>query len=809
MLAGPFGVAVDASENLFIADTFNNRIRRVDAVTGIITTVAGNGTAGLSGDGGPAVSAMLAGPPGVAVDGSGNIFIAVDNRIRRVDASTGIIATVAGSGLGDGGPATSASLFFSEAVTTDATGDFLIADTNNGRIRRVDASTGLITTEAGNGQDGFSGDGGPATSAAFSQPGGLVVDKSGNLFISDTDNNRIRRVDASTGIVATVAGNGTPGFGGDGGSAISASLNLAQGPDLTADNSSNLFIADAQDNRIRRVAAATGIITTVAGTGTFGFSGDGGPATSATLAGPLGVAVDGSGNLFIADTDNNRIRRVDAVTGIIKTVAGNGISGFAGDSGPAINASLNFPMGIFLDGAGNLFIADSNNNRVRVVNSSTGIITTEAGNGTFGFSGDGGRAVDATLAGPLGVAVDGSGNLFIADTSNERIRRVTPQSITQPLSPTAPNTFNYGPHNFTVQYPAGTNFSGVDMTVVATQDTQASIQERFTGTPFANAVCIVYSGTGGNCVDYQVTCSNTGGSEITCPSESTATITVKTSYDTSQSIINPGFLTTPIGTNNWTNIFDSFFLQRIDPTTKGRTSGFSEFVAVDLGATNGQGAATFQFQAPLQSNDERIFPVGTSIPVSFKLTSVANPGVPVTDATAGITVVMISDAGGNPTSNLVLEKTAAFVFSGGNYVYSLNTTGFAPGRYNLTVYGNAFVAQQVQFTLPAPTTGARISTTLQSLTLNTTTHQYVAVFKMTNTGSGAANGLTTTASVLNSTSSVTSLPVSLGDVNPGSSIEVTLSFPVTAGAANSRGEITISENYAGGTAGGGFRVTLP
>jgi len=378
------------------------------------------------------------------------------------------------------------------------------------------------------------------------------------------------------------------------------------------------------------------------------------------------------------------------------------------------------------------------------------------------------------------------------------------QSITQPLSPTAPNTFNYGPHNFTVQYPPGTDFSGVNMTVVAAQVPPASTQQRFAGTPFANAVCIVYSGAGGNCLDYQVTCSNTGGSQITCPSESTPTISVKTSYDTLQSITNPGFLTTPIGTNNWTNIFDSFFLQRIDPTTKGRTSGFSEFVAVDLGATNGQGAATFQFQAPLQATDARIFPVGTSIPVSFQLTSIVNPGIPVTDATAGITVEMVS-----PATNLVLEYPAAFTYSGGDYVYSLNTTGYLSGVYNVTVYGNAFAAQQVQFTLPAPTTGARISTTLQSLTLNTTTQQYVAVFEMTNTGSGAANGLTTTASVLNSTSSVTSLPVSLGDVNPGSSIEVTLSFPVTAGAPNSRGEITISESYAGGTAGGGFRVTLP
>ena len=383
------------------------------------------------------------------------------------------------------------------------------------------------------------------------------------------------------------------------------------------------------------------------------------------------------------------------------------------------------------------------------------------------------------------------------------------QPLTHPLSPTEPTQFNYGPHNFTVQYPAGASFSGVNMTVVAAQATRASIQQRFTGTPFANAACIVYSGTGGNCLDYQVTCSNTGGSQITCPSESTPTISVKTSYDTLQPITNPGFLTTPIGTNNWTNIFDSFFLQRIDPTTKGRASGFSEFVAVDLGATNSQGAGTLQFVAPLQSDDERIFPVGTSIPVSFKLTSVANPAVPVTDATAGITVVMISDASGNPTSNLVLEKSAAFVFSGGNYVYTLSTAGYLPGLYNVTVYGNAFVAQQVQFILPAPTTGARISTTLLSLTSNTTARQYVAVFKMTNTGTGAANGLTTTASMLNSTPSVTSLPVSLGDLNSGSSVEVTLSFPVTAGAPNSRGEITINENYAGGTAGGGFRVTLP
>jgi len=382
------------------------------------------------------------------------------------------------------------------------------------------------------------------------------------------------------------------------------------------------------------------------------------------------------------------------------------------------------------------------------------------------------------------------------------------QSITRPLSPTAPNQFNYGPHNFTVQYPPGTSFSGVSMTVVAAQATQTSIQQRLAGTPFANAACIVYSGAGGNCVDYQASCTNTSGSHITCPSESSPTIIVKSSFDTLQPIMNPGFLTTPIGTNNWTNIFDSFFLQRIDPTMKGRTSGFSEFVAVDLGATNNQGAGTFQFLAPLQSNDQRSFVMGASIPVEFHLASVANPAVPVTDATAGITVVMISDANGNPTSKLVLEKPAAFTFGGGNYSYLLSTSDYAPGTYNITVYGNAFVGQQVEFTLTAPT-GPRINTTLQSLRLNGTTKQYAAVFKISNTGGAAAKNLAVTASKLDSTATVTSLPASLGNLNPASSVNVTLLFPEAAGAPNSSGEITISESYAGGTSGGGFRVTLP
>lgn len=385
----------------------------------------------------------------------------------------------------------------------------------------------------------------------------------------------------------------------------------------------------------------------------------------------------------------------------------------------------------------------------------------------------------------------------------------TSQSISQPLSPTAPNQFNFGPHNFTVQYPPGTSFSGVNMTVVATQTSQATFAERVAGTTFSNATCIVYTGAGGNCVDYKVTCSNSGGNSISCPSVSTPSIDIKTGFDTQQSITNPGFLSTPIGTNEWENIFTAFYFPRVDATIKGHTNGFSEFFAVDLGATNGEGAGKLQFLSPLQQNDTRIFPAGTSIPVQFQLTSVANPSQAVTDAIAGISVVMISDASGNAVSNIVLQQPAAFEYQGSRYLYSLNTTGYAAGVYNLTVYGNAFVAQQVQFTLPAPTSGGHLVTTVQSLTLNSNTNQYIAVFKVTNSGSNPANGVIVTASKLNSTLTSTGLPISLGDIGSGASTTVTLAYPISAGAVGSAGAITMNESYAGGSGGGGSRVTLP
>ena len=340
--------------------------------------------------------------------------------------SAQLITTVAGTGTqsfsGDGGAATMAQLNNPVGVAVDGAGNLLIADRNNHRIRRVEAGTGLITTVAGTGTSGFSEDGGAATMAQLNNPRGVVVDGAGNLLIADTGNHRIRRVAAATGLITTVAGTGTSGFSGDGGASTAAQLDSPEG--VAVDGAGNLFIADRNNHRIRRVEAGTGLITTLAGTGTEGRSGDGGAATAAQLDSPLGVAVDGAGNLFIADEGNNRIRRVAAATGLITTLAGTGTAGFSGDGGASTAAQLRFPEGVAVDGAGNLFIADTDNNRIRRVAAATGLITTVVGTGTAGFSGDGGAATAAQLNFPVGVAVDGAGNLFIADRRNQRIRRV-------------------------------------------------------------------------------------------------------------------------------------------------------------------------------------------------------------------------------------------------------------------------------------------------------------------------------------------------------------------------------------------------
>ena len=425
-LNSPWSVAVDGGGNIFIADHLNHRIRRVDNATRIITRVAGT-TSGFGGDGGAATSAKLDHPSGVAIDSAGNIFIADtwNNRIRRRD-STGVITSVAGTGTpGDGGAATSALLAAPFGIAVDALGNIFIADTYDHRIRRVDP-IGVITTVAGTGAAGSGGDNGAATSAQLTNPFGVAVDAPGNVYIADTSNNRIRRVDTA-GVITTVAGTGATGGAGDNGPAIIAELHAPFG--VAVDAVGNIFIADSLNHRIRRVAATTGVITTVAGIGTPGGGGDNGVATSAELNLPNGVAIDTLGNIYIADTANHRIRRVDAVTRVITTVAGNGTLGDGGDGGPATSAQLKSPYGVAVDGAGNIFIADKDNQRIRRVDAVTRNIATVAGMPSSGFGGDGGAATDAPLNSPHGVAVDALGNFFIADKDNESIRRVDGMGI--------------------------------------------------------------------------------------------------------------------------------------------------------------------------------------------------------------------------------------------------------------------------------------------------------------------------------------------------------------------------------------------
>jgi hypothetical protein len=276
---------------------------------------------------------------------------------------------------------------------------------------------------------------------------------------------------------------------------------------------------------------------------------------------------------------------------------------------------------------------------------------------------------------------------------------VAPVSITEPLSPLYPNIFNFGPHVFKVQYPTGSKFTGVYMTVTAVQISQPEFSKRVAGTAFSNATCVVYNSELGNCIDYQVTCSNASHQAIQCPTSTSSNIDFWSSYDTTQAIINPGFLSTQIGLNEWNNNFDFFYLLKIDPTAHGHTKGWSEFVSVALGTTNPEGLGEFSFNAPLLADDSRIFTPGTAIPVSFKLASTVHCGQPVTDASAGLTVVLVANPEGQTLSTVVLAKQNVFKYANGSYQFPLPTSNFAAGTYILTVFGDAFVTQSTYFTI--------------------------------------------------------------------------------------------------------------
>jgi len=518
----PFDIALDSAGNLYIADSA--RIRRVS--NGVITTVAGTGVSGFSGDNGPALSAQLGGVTSIALDKAGSLYIGDRDNFRVRKVSNGVITTVAGSGPGGNGvmgmgPALTAS-FSPCDIAADANGNIYICDFFSGTTQKIyngvistvggvwagplavdssgnlfvgshlgrqpfsgggpiiqEVSTkGVVTTVAGNGSGRFIGDGGPATSAVLSGPLGIAVDTQGDLYIADTDDNAVREV--ANGVITSVAGNegagGGCGSSGDNGPATNAQV---YGPNAIAvDSSGNLYVANCGE--IRKVSAGVisavppgnfsnpmgvavdsagdiyvsdsifnpikeivnGVATPVAGKRSQGFSGDGGPATDALLSGPIGITIDSSGNLYIADTGNNRIRKVS--NGIITTVAGNGTGGFCGDNGLATDARLSSPYGVAVDSSENLYIADTGNNRIRRV--SNGVITTIAGNGIVGFDGDNnGPASASALNSPKGVAVDSAGGIYIADTRNNRVRALT--SVRVPTAFINRNSASYASGN--------------------------------------------------------------------------------------------------------------------------------------------------------------------------------------------------------------------------------------------------------------------------------------------------------------------------------------------------------------------------
>ncbi len=464
------GMALDRAGNIYASLPLYNLVVKIDP-SGNLTRFAGNGTLGYTGDGGPASSAQLNNPSAIAIDAKGDVFInqvgdflGNDRAIRRVDASTGIITTMtgqaedwqagmtvapsgdvyfvsawqvlkvdAGTGIitsvagngeqsncyadghgdGDGGPATSAALTTWPQLAVDASGNLYITGCN--RLRRVDAVTGTITTIAGLGTGG-PGDGVPASQATFDGLMGIAVDRLGNIFIADTD--RTRKIDAVTGIITSLPN--------------SIGLNVSF---IAVDAAGNLGFGDS--TTIRRMNAA-GSITTVAGNYLNHGGGDGGPAAGAELFQPYGVAVDPRGNVYIAETGNHRIRKVDASTGIITTVAGNGTAGFGGDNGPGPAAELNYPMGLVIDAGGNLYIADMENSRIRRLDAATGTITTVAGNGTNGQTGDGGLAINAQVATPQALAFDSHGDFYLSGyqavrkitISNGKISTVVPYGLT-------------------------------------------------------------------------------------------------------------------------------------------------------------------------------------------------------------------------------------------------------------------------------------------------------------------------------------------------------------------------------------------
>jgi trimeric autotransporter adhesin len=505
-LVRPTNLAMDASANIYIVEEWGHRVRKFDRLTGRVTRFAGTGVAGFSGDLGPASEARLNHPYGITFDSEGSLYLSdtQNNRIRRID-SDGVITTYAGDGFsrelnqgrwaGDGRQATEASFNLPLGIATDDHGNLFIADERNHVVRRVDP-LGFVSTFAGEvglgGYNDYFGDGFPAFRANFNRPAGLAVGHADNLLIVDRVNNRVRNVDAS-GLLTSFAGDGfgwdrfTGRFAGDGGPATLASFYRPAA--VTLDSDGNVYISDTSNHRVRRIDQ-DGTVSTIAGSGGAGFSGDDGAASTASLHNPTGLLVDIDGSVLVADWNNDRIRRItpagtihtaigggngdgfsallstldepsDAVVtsegiviaersahrirlvqhdGRLRTIAGNGTTGFSGDGGHATEATLNRPSRLAVDRKGAIYFTDWGNKRVRRI-SRSGIITTVAGTGFAGILENGTSASEIDFASPIGIAIDLNGDLLIVDRTNDLLVRIDSDGILTRLAGTGDGGF--------------------------------------------------------------------------------------------------------------------------------------------------------------------------------------------------------------------------------------------------------------------------------------------------------------------------------------------------------------------------------
>ena len=459
----PEHLAFGPEGDLYVCDNSNDRVRRIDKKTGIVTTVLGNGQRASNGDGGPATEASTLMPDAICVDVHGNLYVGEKYgfRVRRVDAETGIVTTIAGTGVpgmgGEGVKATETEVNSVEVgVYADPAGTVFYSDCG-GRTRRIDGETGIVTTVLG----GITNhDGEVATNAYLGGPDGMSVGPDGQIYIADIWSQRIRAIDPSTGVIRTFAGNGARAYGGDGGPATEAYLGNPN--DVSVDSQGTVVIADTRHGHVRRVDS-DGIIHNVAGAAFQWDKGDGGPALNANLVHVSSVAHDADDNLYIADTGVGRIRRVDARTGIIDTVVGTGIPGYSGDGGPAREAQVNGVSSVTFDATGNMYFVDHNCHVIRRVDTH-GIITTIVGSGEQGFTPDGTPATEAKLDIPQGVAVSSDGTVYFTDSANHLVRRVTAGGVIETVAGSE------GPYAETgLNTPFGLTFYGEDVLLISEQ----------------------------------------------------------------------------------------------------------------------------------------------------------------------------------------------------------------------------------------------------------------------------------------------------------------------------------------------------